>query len=163
MFLQKFKKLDKNILSQAFLDYELNFSQALENINKLKNKVYKDELYNGNIEIIGILKTYLSIYTKDYRRYKRVGVSDYFKGYYFGLLIDQNTIERYCKSDFLNKLSSNNHNNIEIASVFQFLRRISEETNGELNKELSRFLELNTDNFIQAIRNEDITKTLSGL
>lgn len=161
--IQKFKKLDKNILSQAFLDYELNFSQALENINKLKNKVYKDELCNGNIEIRGILKTYLSIYTKDYRRYKRVGISDYFKGYYFGLLIDQNTIESYCKSDFLNKLSSNNHNNIEIASVFQFLRRISEETNGELNKELSRFLELNTDNFIQAIRNEDITKTLSGL
>ncbi len=63
----------------------------------------------------------------------------------------------------LKKLSSNNHNNLEIASLFQFLRRISDITKNNLDKELTEFLTINTDNFIETIRNEDITKTLSGL
>lgn len=75
----------------------------------------------------------------------------------------QKVIEKHCKNDLLKKLSSNNHNNLEIASLFQFLRRISDITKNNLDKELTEFLTINTDNFIETIRNEDITKTLSGL
>jgi len=161
--IEKFKKLNSAVLIRAFLNPELNFSQTLENINKLKNKVYKDEIDNCNFKITEILDGYLSRYTKDFRRYNRVGISDFFKGYYFGICIEQNTIERHCKADLLKKLSSSNHNNFEIASLFQFLRRLSEITNNKIDKELTEFLKLNTDNFIEVIKNEEITKTLSGL
>jgi len=161
--IEKFKNLNNAVLISAFLNPELNFSQALEDLNKLKNKVYKDETYNCNLKISAIFDNYLSKYTKDYRRYNRVSISDLFKGYYFGFCVDQKVIEKHCKNDLLKKLSSNNHNNLEIASLFQFLRRISDITKNNLDNELTDFLTLNTDNFIEAIKNEDITKILSGL
>ncbi|TRX35852.1 SMEK domain-containing protein [Flavobacterium sp. ZT3R18] len=161
--IEKFKKLNNAVLVRALLNPELNFSQAIENINKLKNKVYKDEKLNSNKKIAEILNDYLLKYTNDNRRYSRISVSDYFKGYYFGLCIDQLTIEKNCKSDFENKLKSNEHKNFEIASLFQFVRRLSEITNNQHDKELAEFLKSNTDNFIEVIKNEEITKTLSGL
>ena len=161
--IEKFKKLSNTALIRAFLNPVLNFSQALEIMHRLKNKVYKNPAFNCNPKIVTILDGYLAIYTKDYRHYNRVGISDFFKGYYFGLCIDQNIIEKHCKSDFFKKLSSSNHNNLEIASSFQFLRRISEITNNTYDDELKKFLELNTNNFIESIKNEDITRTLSGL
>ena len=161
--IEKFKNLNNAILIRALLNPELNFSQALEDLNKLKNKVYKNSTHNCNLKISAILEDYLAKYTKDYRRYHRVGISDFFKGFYFGLCINQSIIEKYCKGDFLKKLSSKDHKNIEIASLFQFLRRLSETLNSQFDKELTEFLELNTDNFVEAIRHEDITKTFSGL
>lgn len=161
--IEKFKKLSNTALICAFLNPVLNFSQALEILHRIRNIVYRDPAFNCNLKIAAILDGYLSKYTKDYRHYNRVGMSDFFKGYYFGLCIDQNIIEKQCKSDFLKKLSSNNHNNLEISSLFQFLRRISEITNNIYDNELKIFLELNTNNFIESIKNEDITRTLSGL
>ncbi|MDD4111193.1 MAG: SMEK domain-containing protein [Clostridia bacterium] len=161
--IEKFQNLNNAILIRALLNPELNFSQALEDLNKLKNKVYKNTTHNCNLKVSAILDNYLAIYTKDYRRYHRVGISDFFKGFYFGLCINQSIIEQYCKGDFLKKLSSKDHRNIEIASLFQFVRRLSETFNNRFDKELTEFLKLNTDNFIETIRHEDITKTLSGL
>ena len=161
--IEKFKKLNNAVLIRALLNPELNFSQAIENINKLKNKVYKDETLNSNKKIAEILNDYLLKYAKDNRRYSRVSVSDFFKGYYFGLCIDPMTIEKNCKSDFEQKLKSNNHKNFEIASLFQFVRRLSEITKNQHDNELAEFLKSNTDNFIDVIKNEEITKTLSGL
>lgn len=161
--IDKFKKLNNSVLIRAFLNPELNFCQAIENINKLKNKVYKDGELNANSKISEIFNDYLLTYTKDHRRYKRVSVSDFFKGYYFGLCVDQFTIEKYCKNDFEAKLKSQNHKNFEIASLFQFVRRLSEIENKNNDKSLLEFLELNTNNFIETIKNEQITKTLSGL
>ncbi len=161
--IDKFKKLNNSVLIRAFLNPELNFCQAIENINKLKNKVYKNRELNANSKISEIFNDYLLAYTKDYRRYKRVSVSDFFKGYYFGLCVDQFTIEKYCKKDFEAKLKSKNHKNFEIASLFQFVRRLSEIENRNNDKTLLEFLELNTNNFIETIKNEQITKILSGL
>lgn len=161
--IEKFKKLNNAVLIRSLLNPELNFSQAIENINKLKNKVYKDETLNSNKKIAEILNDYLLKYTKDNRRYSRVSVSDFFKGYYFGLCIDPLIIEKNCKSDFEQKLKSNNHKNFEIASLFQFVRRLSEITKNQHDNELAEFLKSNTDNFIDVIKNEEITKTLSGL
>jgi adenylate kinase family enzyme len=161
--IDKFKNLNNAVLIRAFLNPELNFCQAIENINKLKNKVYKDRELNANSKISEIFNDYLLTYTKDHRRYKRVSVSDFFKGYYFGLCVDQFTIEKYCKNDFEGKLKSKNHKNFEIASLFQFVRRLSEIENKNNDKSLLEFLELNTNNFIETIKNEQITKTLSGL
>lgn len=161
--IEKFKKLNNAIIVRALLNPELNFSQAIENINKLKNKVYKDEDLNSNKKISEIFNDYLLKYTKDNRRYSRVSLSDFFKGYYFGLCIDQLTIEKNCKSDFEKKIKSNDHKNFEIASLFQFVRRLSEITSNQHDNELTTFLKINTDNFIEVIKNEEITKTLSGL
>ena len=161
--IEKFKKLNNAVLVRALLNPELNFSQAIESINKLKNKVYKDEKLNSNKKIAEILNDYLLKYTNDNRRYSRISVSDYFKGYYFGLCADQLTMEKNCKSDFEKKLKSNEHSNFEIASLFQFVRRLSEITSNQHDTELAEFLKSNTDNFIEVIKNEEITKTLSGL
>ena len=161
--INKFKKIDNKLLVRALLNPELNFSQALEDLYKLKNKVYKNENLNCNEKISSILNEYLSIYTRDNRRYSRVNISDFFKGYYFGFCINTSKIENHCKDDLLNKLKSNKHKDFEISSLFQFLRRISDKYNNEIDDKLAIFLELNTGNFIDAIRNEDIIKTLSGL
>lgn len=161
--IDKFKKIDKTILVRALLHPELNFSQALEDLYKLKNKVYKNENLNCNEIISSILIEYLTRYTRDNRRYSRVNISDFLKGYYFGSCISISIIERYCKNDLLNKLKSDKHKNYEISPLFQFLRRISEKYNNELDDKLIVFLELNISNFTDAIRNEDIIKTLSGL
>lgn len=160
--IDRFRNLNKSVLARALLNPELNFSQAIESINKLKNKVYKNEQINCNPKIADILNDYLAKYTIDKRRYDRVSISDFFKGYYFGLCIDQTVIERHCKKDFESKLKSSQHKNFEIASLFQFIRRISETTENKYDSQLLAFLELNTDNFIETIKNEEITKTLSG-
>lgn len=161
--IERFNKLNNSVLVRALLNPELNFSQAVESINKLKNKVYKNEQTNCNPKIADILNDYLAKYTIDKRRYDRVGISDFFKGYYFGLCVDQTVIDRYCKKDFERKLKSSEHRNFEIASLFQFIRRISEETDKKYDSQLLAFLDLNTNNFIETIKNEEITKTLSGL
>ncbi len=85
--IEKFKKINKSVLIRALLNPELNFSQAIESTNKLKNKVYKDEQINCNSAIADMLNDYLAKYTNDKRRYDRVSISDFFKGYYFGLCI----------------------------------------------------------------------------
>ena len=95
--IERFRKLNKSVLIRALLNPELNFSQAIESINKLKNKVYKNEQINCNPKIADILNDYLAKYTIDKRRYDRVSISDFFKGYYFGLCIDQAVIEKHCK------------------------------------------------------------------
>lgn len=161
--IERFRKLNKSVLIRALLNPELNFSQAIESINKLKNKVYKNEQINCNPKIADILNDYLAKYTIDKRRYGRVSISDFFKGYYFGLCIDQAVIEKHCKKDFDSKLKSSEHRNFEIASLFQFIRRISEKTDNQYDNQLLAFLDLNTENFIETIKNEEITKTLSGL
>ena len=161
--IERFNKLNKSVLIRALLNPELNFSQAIESINKLKNKVYKNEQINCNPKIADILNDYLAKYTIDKRRYDRVSISDFFKGYYFGLCINQTIIETHCKKDFESKLKSSGHRNFEIASLFQFIRRISEKTESKYDKQLLTFLDLNTENFIETIKNEEITKTLSGL
>ena len=161
--IEKFKQINNRILIRAFLNPELNFSQALEDMYKLKNKLYKNKIQNCNEKISSVLNEYLTIYTRDNRRYSRVNISDFFKGYYFGFCINISEIENHCKADLLKKLKSNKHKNFEISSLFQFLRRISIKYNNKLDDKLAIFLELNTDNFIDAIRNEDIIKTLSGL
>lgn len=161
--IERFRKLNKSVLIRALLNPELNFSQAVESINKLKNKVYKNEQINCNPKIAEILNDYIAKYTIDRRRYDRVSISDFFKGYYFGLCIDQSVIEKHCKKDFENKLKSSEHRNFEIASLFQFIRRISETTENKYDNQLLTFLDLNTENFIETIKNEEITKTLSGL
>lgn len=161
--IERFRKLNKSVLIRALLNPELNFSQAIESINKLKNKVYKNEQINCNPKIADILNDYLAKYTIDKRRYDRVSISDFFKGYYFGLCIDQAVIEKHCKKDFESKLKSSEHRNFEIASLFQFIRRISETTDNQYDNQLLAFLDLNTENFIETIKNEEITKTLSGL
>ena len=161
--IEKFDKIDNTILVRALLNPELNFSQALEDLYKLKNKVYKSENLNCNEKISSILNEYLTKYTRDNRRYSRVNISDFFKGYYFASCINISKIEHHCKDDLLNKLKSSKYKNIEISSLFQFLRRISNIYKNELDDKLMHFLELNTYNFIDAIRNEDIIKTLSGL
>jgi hypothetical protein len=161
--IERFDKLNKSVLIRALLNPELNFSQAVESINKLKNKVYKNEQINCNPKIADILNDYLAKYTVDKRRYDRVSISDFLKGYYFGLCIDHTVIDRYCKKDFESKLKSSEHRNFEIASLFQFIRRISEESNKKYDGQLLAFLDLNTNNFIETIKNEEITKTLSGL
>ncbi len=161
--IEKFKKINKTILVRALLNPELNFSQALEDLYKLKNKVYKNENLNCNEKIYSILNEYLTNYSRDHRRYSRVNISDFLKGYYFGSCINKNIIEQHCKNDLINKLKSDKHKNFEISPLFQFLRRISSMYKNELDDKLTMFLRLNTDNFIDAIRNEDIVKTLSGL
>ncbi len=161
--IELFKEVKNDIIVNPLLNHELNFSQSLEALNKLKNKVYKDETNNCNLKVNAIMNDYLRRYQKIENRYNNVNITDFFKGYYFGYCIDSSTIEKYCKYDFLKKLKSDKHKGFEIASLFQYTRRISVLTNNNYDNELGEFLELNTANFIDAIKNEEITKTLSGL
>jgi len=161
--ISKFEVINNRVIIDSLLNPELNFSQALEDLYKLRNKVYKNENKNCNQKICIILRGYLNGYTSDKRRYDRVNISDFFKGYYYGLTIDTKIIESYCENDFLKKLKSNSHKSFEISPLFQFLRRISELFKGEMDNMLLRFLENNTENIIEVIKREDITKTLSGL
>jgi len=161
--IQLFNELNINCIVKSLLNPELNFSQSIEILKKIKSKVYKNKEVNCNKNISQILNNYLDSYRKITRRYSKVSISDFFIGYYFGYCINPMTIEMFCKNDFLVKLRSSEHKGFEISSLFQFTRRISEETNGQYDKELLNFLEINTNNFIEVIRNEDIIKTLSGL
>src|SRR5690606_29847276 len=94
--ISKFEVINNRVIIDSLLNPELNFSQALEDLYKLRNKVHKNENKNCNQKICIILQGYLNGYTSDKRRYDRVNISDFFKGYYYGLTIDTKTIESYC-------------------------------------------------------------------
>lgn len=157
-----FKEVDNQIIINALLNPELNFSQSIETLYKLKNKIFINEELNCDKKITEILNNYLQSYTKDKRRYNRLSISNYLKGFYFCSKIDVTTTNIYCFKDFQTKLQSDNHKGFELAPLFQFVRRISELYNGLYDELISKFLEINTHNFIENIRKENITKTLSG-
>lgn len=158
-----FKSVQNRLIIQALLNPEVNFSQALEYLYKLNNKVYKNNNENCLDKVSVILDGYLSQYKLTERRYYKVSISDFIKGYYFGLCVNFTIIDKYCLNDLLAKFNSKNHKSFEISPLFQFVRRISDKTEHRLDKEIENFLNLNTSNFIGAIRNEEIVKTLSGL
>ncbi len=158
-----FKDVKNDIIVNALLNTEINFSQSLEYLNKLRKKVYKNEAINSTQKISVIFDNYLRKYKSAERRYYKLSVSDFLKGYYFGYCIDKTIIEKHCLVDLNNKLKSNKHRSFEISPLFQFIRRISEMTNNSIDKELEDFLIINTSTFIETIRNEEIIKTLSGL
>jgi hypothetical protein len=164
LVIELFQTIHSDTIVQGMLHHELNFSQGLENLNKLKNKVYLNETLNCNSKISEILSSYLVKYlATEMRRYKNLSISDYIRGYYFGMLIDESIIRKHCEHDLFARLNNDKHKGFEIAKLFQFIRRVSEESKGNYDKKLDHFLKLNTDNFVNTIKNEDITKTLSGL
>jgi len=158
-----FSKVDNSILVKKLLFHELNFSQSLELLQKIRNKVFLDEIVNCNLKISQILDEYLESYLKTGNRFRNITVSDFFKGYYQAYCINPVVIEKHLKTTFLEKLNSDNHKGFEIGPLFQYTRRISDITNHMYDKELKNFLNINMLNFQQSIKNEEITKTLSGM
>lgn len=158
-----FSQLKNQYLIASLLNIDLNMSQSLEVLYRLKNKVYKNEKQNCNQKVSYLLDEYLKKYTNIERRYNKLTISDFLKSYHFSYLINPEITEKYCKTDFLTKLQKSTHKGFQIGPLFQYIRRISNSTNGKYDKELLTFLNNNSDNFILTIQNEDISKSLSGL
>ena len=158
-----FNQLKNEYLIASLLYIDLNMSQSLEVLYRLKNKVDKNDKLNCNEKVSYLLDEYLKKYTNIERRYNKLTISDFLKSYYFSYSINPEITEKHCKTDLLNKLQKNNHKGFQIGPLFQNVRRISEITNGKYDKELLTFLNNNSDNFIITIQNEDVLKSLSGL
>lgn len=161
--IELFSKVDNGLLVNKLLFHELNFSQSLELLHKIRNKVFENNAVNCNFKISQIFDEYLSLYLKTGSRFQKISISDFFKGYYQGYCINSSILEKHLKTTFFDKLNSDIHSGFEIGSLFQYTRRISEITNHEYDNELKNFLNINMLNFQQSIKNEEITKTLSGL
>lgn len=158
-----FSQLKNEYLINSLLNIDLNMSQSLEVLYRLKNKVDKNDEQNCNEKVTYLLDEYLKKYTNIERRYNKLTISDFLKSFYFSYLINPEITEKHCKTDLLNKLQKNNHKGFQIGPLFQSVRRISETTNGKYDTELQTFLNNNSDNFILTIQNEDVLKSLSGL
>jgi hypothetical protein len=158
-----FNQLKNEYLIASLLNIDLNMSQSLEVLYRLKNKVDKNDKLNCNEKVSYLLDEYLKKYTNIERRYNKLTISDFLKSYYFSYSINSEITEKHCKTDLLNKLKKNNHKGFQIGPLFQNVRRISEITKGKYDKELLTFLNNNNDNFIITIQNEDVLKSLSGL
>lgn len=158
-----FSQLKNEYLLVSLLNIDLNSSQSLEVLCRLRNKVYKNKEQNCNEKITYLLNEYLSRYTSIERRYGKLTISDFLKSFYFGYQINPEIIEKHCKTDLLKKLQQNNHKGFEIGPLFQALRRISEITKGKYDKEFQNFLKINKESFTSTIQNENILKSLSGL
>lgn len=158
-----FSQLKNEYLIASLLNIDLNMSQSLEVLYRLKNKVDKNGNQNCNEKVNYLLDEYLKKYTNIERRYNKLTISDLLKSFYFSYLINPEITEKHCKTDLLNKLQKNNHKGFQIGPLFQSVRRISEITNGKYDTELQAFLNNNSENFIITIQNEDVLKSLSGL
>lgn len=158
-----FSQLKNEYLIASLLNIDLNMSQSLEVLYRLKNKVDKNDKQNCNEKVSYLLDEYLKKYTNIERRYNKLTISDFLKSFYFSYSINPEITEKHCKNDLLNKLQINNHKGFQIGPLFQAIRRISEITNGKYDTELLTFLKNNNDNFIITIQNEDLLKSLSGL
>ena len=158
-----FSQLKNEYLIASLLNIDLNMSQSLEVLYRLKNKVDKNDKQNCNEKVSYLLDEYLKKYTNVERRYNKLTISDFLKSFYFSYSINPEITEKYCKTDLLNKLQKNNHKGFQIGPLFQYIRHISNSTKGKYDKELLTFLNINSDNFIITIQNEDISKSLSGL
>lgn len=158
-----FSQLKNEYLITSLLNIDLNMSQSLEVLYRLKNKVDKNDKQNCNEKVSYLLDEYLKKYTIIERRYNKLTISDFLKSFYFSYSINPEITEKHCKTDLLNKLQKNNHKGFQIGPLFQAIRRISETTNGKYDTELLTFLNNNNDNFIITIQNEDVLKSLSGL
>jgi hypothetical protein len=154
---------DINILCDSMCHKELNISQSTEVLNKTRNKTFISDNLNSNQFCANLLDKYLTSQRSDQYQYNRLNFGDFIKAFSFSLKIDKSVALRHFEKDFLKKLKLTNNKNLTISSLFQFLRRIEEMTNSKYNKEISAFLSLNRNRFMNNIKNENLEKTSSGL
>lgn len=154
---------DINTLCDSMCHKELNISQSTEVLNKTRNKTFISDNLNSNQFCANLLDKYLATQRSDQYQYNRLNFGDFIKAFSFSLKIDQSVALRHFEKDFLKKLKLSNNKNLSISSLFQFLRRIEEMTNSKYNKEISTFLNLNRNKFMNNIKNENLEKTTSGL
>ena len=151
------------IVKSTMFHYELNIGISTEVLNRTKNKAFISEELNSNHFCSKLLDIYLTEQKTDSYEYNRLNFGDFIKAFYFSLKIDKEIAQLHFNDDFLKKLKLPNNKNLTISSLFQFLRRIEEMTNGKYNKEIREFLKLNKSKFINGIKNETLAKTTSGL
>ncbi|MDN3203220.1 SMEK domain-containing protein [Algoriphagus sediminis] len=158
-----FQKVSNSVVQKALQHKELNFSQALEDLNKLKNKLYKDESLNCNSKISTILDQYLVSHIASESSYNKLGITDYIKGFYYGWLMSPSVIKKHCETELKNRLNTESYKVFNISPLFQSIRFLSKSTDNYYESDITSFLNRNKHNIIDTIKNEDIDKTLSAL
>lgn len=156
-------KSDMKILCDSMCHKELNISQSTEVLNKTKNKTFINDNLNSNHFCANLLDYYLTVKRSDQFQYNKLNFGDFIKAFTFSLEIDKSIALKHFETDFLKKLKLTDNNNLTISSLFQSLRRIEEMTSRKYNREISDFLKLNHNKFINNIKNENLEKTTSGL
>lgn len=154
---------DYNIFIKSMSHNELNISQSIDSLFEIKKYTFIDNNLNSDKFCEIVLDKYLDKQKEDSYQYNRLNFGDFIKAFFFSLRISKKIAYKHFENDFLNKLKSKTNKNLTISSLFQFIRRIEEETKGQFKKEIIYFLNQNKEQFIYGIKNEPLEKTTSGL